>query len=137
MTGIVGQFLSSPEHLSERLSLCDRLEALLGFHTFGAWRTVDRRVLEDVRAYAGFLYEFRMPLRGAVGPTVLAVAGYDNQAATPWATGVGPSVLSYLWLGGDKYRSYDAVLTLQLGYIFNVGSDQRPRGWHGQIGLPF
>ena len=107
------------------------------FTTFGAWRTADRRVLEDVRANAGFLYEFRSPLRGAVGPTLLAVAGYDNQAATPWATGVGPSVLSYLWLGGDKYRSYDAVLTLQLGYIFNVGSDQRQRGWRGQISLTF
>jgi hypothetical protein len=55
----------------------------------------------------------------------------------PWATGVGLSVLSYLWLGGDKYRSYDAVLTLHLGHIFNVGSDQRQRGWCGQISLTF
>jgi hypothetical protein len=73
----------------------------------------------------------------AIGPTLLAVAGYDNQAATPWASGVGPSVLSYFWLGGDKYRSYDAILTVQVGYLFNLGSDQRQRGVRGQVGVTF
>jgi tetratricopeptide (TPR) repeat protein len=107
------------------------------FATFGAWRTADRRVLEDVRANAGFLYEFRSPIRGAIGPTLLAVAGYDNQATTFWAAGIGPSVLSYFWLGGDKYRSYDAILSLQIGYLFNIGNDQRQRGWRGQIGVTF
>jgi cellulose synthase operon protein C len=107
------------------------------FGTFGSWRTADQRVLEDVRANAGFMYEFRSPIRMAIGPTVLAVAGYDNQAATPWASGVGPSLLSYFWLGGDKYRSYDALVTLQVGYLFNLGNDQRQRGWRGQLGVTF
>ncbi len=107
------------------------------FGTFGAWRTADRRVLEDVRANAGLLYEFRSPIRAAIGPTVLATAGYDNLASTPWAGGMGPSLLSYIWLGGDKYRSYDAILSLQVGYVFNVGSDQRQRGWRGQVGVTF
>ena len=107
------------------------------FGTFGAWRTADQRVLEDLRGNVGFLYELRAPLRGAIGPTFLAVAGYDNKATTPWASGLGPSVLAYFWLGGDKYRSYDAVLTLQLGYLFNVGSDERQRGWRGQISVTF
>lgn len=105
--------------------------------TFGSWRTADQRVLEDTRANAGFLYAFRTPIRGAVGPTILAVAGYDNQAATPWAAGVGPSMLSYFWLGGDKYRSYDSILSLQFGYLFNIGNDARQRGWRGQIGITF
>ena len=107
------------------------------FGTFGSWRTSDRRLLEDVHGNAGFLYALRAPLRAAVGPTLLAVAGYDNQAATPWATGAGPSLLSYFWFGGDKYRSYDAVVSLQVGYIFSVGSDERQRGWRAQIGVTF
>jgi tetratricopeptide (TPR) repeat protein len=107
------------------------------FGTFGSWRTADKRVLEDVHGNAGVLYEFRAPLRGAIGPTLLAVAGYDNQATTQWATGVGPSLLSYIWLGGDKYRSYDSIVTLQVGYLFNIGRDQRQRGWRGQISVTF
>jgi tetratricopeptide (TPR) repeat protein len=107
------------------------------FGTFGSWRTADARVLEDGHANLGALHELRTPLRTAVGPTLLAVAGYDSKAGTPWATGVGPSLLAYIWLGGDKYRSYDSVVTLQVGYIFNVGPDQRQRGWRGQIAVTF
>jgi tetratricopeptide (TPR) repeat protein len=107
------------------------------FATVGGWRTAEGRLLEDTRANAGFLYEFRAPVRAAVGPTLLAVAGYDNKATIPLAAGIGPSVLSYVWLGGDKYRSYDAVLGLQFGYLFNVGKDERQRGWRGQIGVTF
>jgi hypothetical protein len=107
------------------------------FGSFGAWRTAERRVLEDTRSNVGVMYEFRAPVRGAIGPTILAVAGYDNLASTPWAGGIGPSVLSYFWLGGDKYRSYDARLYLQAGYLTNVGPDARQRGWRGQIGVTF
>ena len=112
-------------------------KAYWDFSTIGAWRTYEQRVLEDARANVGFLYEFKSPVRSAIGPTLLAVAGYDNKAAIPVATGIGPSILSYFWLGGDKYRSYDAVLTLQVGYIFNIGADERQRGWRGQIGVTF
>jgi hypothetical protein len=45
--------------------------------------------------------------------------------------------LSYFWLGGDKYRSYDSILTVQFGYVFNIGSDARQRGWRAQIGVTF
>jgi hypothetical protein len=107
------------------------------FGTFGAWRTDDRRVLEDVHGNAGFLYGLRAPVRAAVGPTLLAVAGYDSKAATLWAAGVGPSLLAYVWLGGDKYRSYDALLTVQAGYIFAVGADERQSGWRAQVGITF
>jgi tetratricopeptide (TPR) repeat protein len=107
------------------------------FNTIGAWRTAEARVLEDARANVGFLYEFHSPVRSAIGPTLLTVAGYDNKAGIPLATGIGPSLLSYFWLGGDKYRSYDALLTLQVGYIFNVGPDERQRGWRGQVGVTF
>lgn len=107
------------------------------FLTIGAWRTADERVLEDARVNLGYLYEFRTPSRMAIGPTLLAVAGYDNKATTPWAAGIGPSLLSYFYLGGDNYRSYDAILTVQAGYIFNVGPDERQRGWRAQIGLVF
>jgi Tfp pilus assembly protein PilF len=107
------------------------------FGAIGGWRTAEARVLQDVRANAGWLYEFRSPVRGAIGPTLFAVAGYDNKATNPLAAGVGPSVMSYFWLGGDKYRSYDSVLSLQFGYLFNVGKDERQRGWRGQVGVTF
>jgi tetratricopeptide (TPR) repeat protein len=107
------------------------------FSTIGAWRTYEDRVLEDTRGNVGFLYEFRAPVRSAIGPTLLTVVGYDNKAAIPVATGIGPSVLSYFWLGGDKYRSYDAVLSVQVGYVLSVGADERQRGWRGQIGVTF
>jgi len=107
------------------------------FGTFGAWRTSEGRLLEDTRLNLGYLYEFRSPVRAAIGPTILAVAGYDNLAASPWAAGIGPSLLSYFWLGGDKYRSYDYVLTMQVGYLFNIGNDERQRGWRGRVGVTF
>jgi len=105
--------------------------------TFGSWRTRDDRVLEDVHGNLGALYEFRAPLRAAAGPALLAVAGYDSKAATQWAAGIGPTLLSYVWLGGDKYRSCDAVVTVQVGYIFSIGDDRRQRGWRGTIGVTF
>ncbi|MDP2410302.1 MAG: hypothetical protein Q8M26_08440 [Pseudolabrys sp.] len=107
------------------------------FGTFGAWRTGDGRVLEDTRGNLGFMYQFRTPVRAAVGPTVLAVAGYDNQATTQWAAGIGPSVLAYVWLGGDRYRSYDMLLSLQVAYILSIGDDERQRGWRGQVAMTF
>jgi uncharacterized protein HemY len=107
------------------------------FGTYGTWRTADTRVLEDIRANGGFLYQLQTPLRTAIGPTLLAVGGYDNQATNPFAAGIGPSVLSNFWIGGDRYRSYDAVVSVQVGYIFNVGVDERQRGWRATIGLTF
>lgn len=105
--------------------------------TFGSWHTTERRVLQDTRGNIGFLYDMRAPVRAAIGPTLLAVASYDSLASTPWAAGIGPSLLSYVWLGGDKYRSFDAMLTFQVGYLINVGADQRQRGWRGQISVTF
>jgi hypothetical protein len=29
------------------------------------------------------------------------------------------------------------VLSVQVGYIFSVGDDERQRGWRGQIGVTF
>jgi hypothetical protein len=84
-----------------------------------------------VRSYAAAQWA------AGIGPTLLAVAGYDSKATTQWAAGVGPTLLSYFWLGGDKYRSYDAVVTVQAGYIFSVGPDQRQRGWRGSISVTF
>ena len=107
------------------------------FATIGAWRTSEARVLEDTRANLGFLYGFHAPTRGVIGPTIWAVAGYDNRASTPMAGAIGPSILSVFLLGGDKYRSYDAVLSLQFGYLFSIGQDERQRGWRGIVGLTF
>jgi hypothetical protein len=94
-------------------------------------------VLEDVHGNAGFLYGLRAPVRAAIGPTLLAVAGYDSKATTLWVAGAGPTLLAYAWLGGDKYRSYDAVVTVQVGYIFAVGRDERQSGWRAQVGITF
>ena len=68
---------------------------------------------------------------------MLAAAGYDSKAGTPWAEGIGPTLLSYFWLGGDKYRSYDAVVWLQVGYIFSIGPDKRQSGFCAQLGVTF
>ncbi|HUI97069.1 MAG TPA: tetratricopeptide repeat protein [Xanthobacteraceae bacterium] len=107
------------------------------FGTFGTWRTGDTRVLQDIRANGGFLYQLQTPLRTAIGPTLLAVGGYDNQATNPFAAGIGPSVLANFWVGGDRYRSYDALVSVQVGYVFNVGIDERQRGWRATIGVTF
>jgi tetratricopeptide (TPR) repeat protein len=104
---------------------------------FGSYRTGEGRTLQDLRTNLGFLYGVRDPSRFSIGPTLLAVGSYDSKANEPWAFGVGPSVLARFWLGGDKYRSYDAVLSLQIGYLFAVGNDERQRGWRGQVGLTF
>lgn len=107
------------------------------FGAFGAWRTDDHQYLQDVRANVGFMYESNGQVRYSIGPTILAVAGYDSLAPHRAAFGIGPSVLSRFWLGGDRYRSYDAILSLQIGYLTNIGSDERQKGWRGQIGLTF
>ena len=102
------------------------------FAAFGAYRTLDARLLQDFSVNAGFLYRFRGPVRAAIGPTILAVAGYDSLAGSPWAAGIGPSVMAKFWLGGDKYRSYDAILQLQAAYLTSIGADERQRGWRVQ-----
>lgn len=108
------------------------------FGAFGAYRTANGQLLQDVRGNIGFMYEFNNGVQKfSMGPTILAVAAYDNKATQEAAFGVGPSILSRFWLGGDRYRAYDAILTLQVGYLFNVGSDERLKGWRGQIGLTF
>ena len=107
------------------------------FGTFGTWRTADNRVLQDARVNAGFLYEVPAPLRAAIGPTILGVAGYDNKANRAVAAGIGPSLLSTFWLGGDRYGSYNSVLSVQVGYLFNVGVDERQRGFRALVGVTF
>jgi cellulose synthase operon protein C len=108
------------------------------FGAFGAYRTAEGQLLQDVRGNVGFMYQFNNGAqRFSIGPTLLAVASYDNKATHETAFGIGPSVLSRFWLGGDRYRSYDAILTLQVGYLTNIGNDERLKGWRGQIGLTF
>jgi hypothetical protein len=97
----------------------------------------DDHLLQDARANFGFMYGGHLPARVAIGPTVLAVAGYDSRANNHFAFGIGPSILSRVWMGGDRYRSYDAILSMQLGYLFPVGYDERQRGWRGQVGITF
>ena len=108
------------------------------FGAFGAYRTANGQLLQDVRGNIGAMYQFNNGTqRFSIGPTVLAVAAFDNKATNEAAFGVGPSILSRFWLGGDRYRAYDAILTLQVGYLFNVGNDERLKGWRGQVGLTF
>ena len=108
------------------------------FGAFGAYRTANGQLLQDVRGNLGFLYEFNNGTqRFAIGPTVLAIGAFDNKAAHETAFGIGPSILSRFWLGGDRYRSYDASPSLQIGYLTNIGNDERLKGWRGQIGLTF
>jgi tetratricopeptide (TPR) repeat protein len=108
------------------------------FGAFGAYRTAEGQLLQDVRGNIGVMYQFNNGTqRFSIGPTLLAVGSYDNKATHEAAFGIGPSVLSRIWLGGDRYRSYDAILTLQVGYLTNIGNDERLKGWRGQIGLTF
>jgi tetratricopeptide (TPR) repeat protein len=108
------------------------------FGAFGAYRTAEGQLLQDARANLGFMYQVNNGVqRFSIGPTLLVVGSYDNKATHETAFGIGPSVLSRFWIGGDRYRSYDAILTLQVGYLTNIGSDERLKGWRGQIGLTF
>lgn len=105
--------------------------------TFGAYRTGEQRLLQDLLANGGALYRFRDPIRIATGPALLAVAGYDSKNTSEWASGIGPSLLTKIWLGGDKYRGYDAVFTLQSAYVWSVGADRRQQGFRliGTLGF--
>lgn len=108
------------------------------FGAFGAYRTAEGQLLQDVRGNLGFMYQVNNGVqRFSIGPTLLVVGSYDNKATHETAFGIGPSVLSRFWIGGDRYRSYDAILTLQVGYLTNIGNDERLKGWRGQIGLTF
>jgi hypothetical protein len=104
------------------------------FAALGSYRTGDRRYLQDFIGNIGFTYGARHDyFKTSIGPTLLAVASFDSAADGQWALGAGPSVMGRLWFGGDQYRSYDALLQFQAGYVFAVGNVERQQGWRGKI----
>ena len=107
------------------------------FGAFGSYRFGEERLLQDVQASAGFAYAGRAPMPFLLAPGVLAVVGYDNTEGVPWASGIGPSLLWRAWLGGDADRGYDAILTVQLGYLLAIGKSERQVGPQAKIGLTF
>jgi hypothetical protein len=106
------------------------------FSAFGTYRFGEKRYLQDFVAGLGYVFDHVAPVRVEWGPLVTAVAAYDSADARPWAPGIGPGLIARFWLGGDHYRSHDATLTLQGGYLAPLGSDpNRQEGYYARATL--
>jgi tetratricopeptide (TPR) repeat protein len=110
---------------------------LTSFSTFGTFRVAERRYLQDALGLLGYSYWSASPFRFVAGPAAMAQASYDNLAKRRLALGLGPSVIFRAWTGGDQYRAYDGLITLQVGYLFPFAASRRQGGLKIQLSLTF
>jgi hypothetical protein len=107
------------------------------FGAFGTYRFGERRYLQDFIGNLGYVFDHVAPVRVEWGPLVTAVAAYDSADRRPWAPGIGPGMIARFWLGGDHYRSHDATLTFQGGYLAPLGGLNRQEGYYGRATMTF
>lgn len=111
-------------------------QPLTSFAAYGTYRTGERRYLQNVVGLAGYTY-WDSTNRLVIGPTAMASAGYDSADSRRFAFGVGPGVVFRAWLGGDKHRAYDGLVTVQAGYLFPFGESLRQGGLVTNIAITF
>lgn len=111
-------------------------QPLTSFATFGQYRSGEQRYLQNATGLLGYSY-WDADSRFVLGPAGMAQASYDNRDLKPFAFGVGPSVVARLWVGGDYYRAYDGIITLQMGYLFPFGESHRLSGLNTTLGVTF
>ncbi|PPD44280.1 MAG: hypothetical protein CTY15_07490 [Methylocystis sp.] len=111
-------------------------QPLTSFATYGTFRTGESRYLQNATGLLGYAYWSRNP-RFVIGPTAMAMASYDSADRRRSAFGVGPGVVFRAWLGGDDYRAFDGLVTLQLGYLFPFGESRRLGGLNATLGVTF
>ena len=110
---------------------------LTSFATYGAYRAGERRYLHDALALLGYAYWSAAPVRAVIGPTAMAGVSYDSSDTRPFALGVGPALVFRSWVGGDEYRAFDGLITLQVGYLFPFGESRRQGGLRMRLGIIF
>lgn len=111
-------------------------QPLTSFATYGTYRTGERRYLQNATGLLGYAYWCDAP-RLVVGPTAMAMASYDSADSRPFAAGAGPALVFRGWLGGDDYRAFDGLVTLQVGYLFPFGESRRMGGLNTTLGITF
>ncbi|WP_442753320.1 NfrA family protein [Methylocystis sp. JAN1] len=109
---------------------------LTSFATYGTFRSGEHRYLQNAVGLLGYTY-WNADNRLVVGPAGMAAAGYDSADLRQFAFGVGPAVVARLWVGGDYYRAYDGIITLQMGYLFPFGESHRQSGLNTTLGVSF
>jgi len=110
---------------------------LWSFDTFGSYREREQRYLQSFSGVLSYAYWARTPIRTVLGPALMSSVNYDSVDAKSWAAGAGPGIVFRTWLGGDKYRAYDTLLTLNAGYLFSIGDSKRLNGFQTRVAVTF
>jgi cellulose synthase operon protein C len=110
--------------------------SLTSLATYGSYRTGEHRYLQNAVGLLGYAY-WDASSRMVVGPAAMSVASYDSADLRPFAAGVGPAIVLRGWLGGDAYRAYDRLFTLQMAYIFPFAESRRQGGLTATLGITF
>jgi tetratricopeptide (TPR) repeat protein len=111
-------------------------QPLTSFATYGTYRAGERRYLQNAVGLLGYSY-WDADSRVVLGAAGMGMATYDSADTRRFAFGAGPAVVARTWLGGDFYRAFDGILTVQIGYLFPFGESRRQGGLNGTIGITF
>jgi tetratricopeptide (TPR) repeat protein len=111
-------------------------QPLTSFATYGTYRAGERRYLQNAVGLLGYSY-WNADARIVLGAAAMGMATYDSADTRRFAFGAGPAVVARTWLGGDFYRAFDGILTLQIGYLFPFGESRRQGGLNGTIAITF
>lgn len=111
-------------------------QPLVSIATYGSYRVGERRYLHNGVGLLGYSY-WDANARTVLGAAAMGMGTYDSADARQFAFGVGPALVARAWLGGDYYRAYDGILSVQIGYLFPFGESRRQGGLNTTIGVSF
>lgn len=111
-------------------------QPLTSFASYGTFRTGEHRYLQNATGLLGYAY-WNSQNRFVIGPTAMVMASYDSADTRRSAFGVGPAMVFRTWLGGDAYRAFDGLVSLQIGYLFPFGESRRQGGLNTTLGITF
>jgi hypothetical protein len=109
---------------------------LTSFATYGQYRTGEGRYLQSAVGILGYAC-WDLERRFVVGPSAMVSGSYDSADGRPLAFAAGPALVARLWFGGNYYRAYDGVVSLQLGYLFPFGESARLGGVNAVLSFSF
>jgi tetratricopeptide (TPR) repeat protein len=111
-------------------------QPLVSIATYGTYRVGEHRYLQNGVGLLGYSY-WDANSRTVLGAAAMGMGAYDSADTRRFAFGVGPAIVARAWLGGDYYRAYDAILSIQIGYLFPFGESRRQGGLNTTIGISF
>jgi hypothetical protein len=111
-------------------------QPLVSVATYGTFRVGEQRYLQNAVGLLGYSY-WDANSRMMLGAAAMGMGAYDSADARQFAFGVGPAIVARAWLGGDYYRAYDGILSIQIGYLFPFGESRRQGGLNTTIGINF